>query len=102
MADYHRAFYQTLSGLGERARQLRLVRKLRQDELATRAGVSATTIHRFEKTGNASIENVLRIATALNAEAAFDKLFEAPPYASLDEAIARPELTARRRAPRRR
>lgn len=102
MIEYGRPFPETLSALGERARQLRLLRQLRQDELAARAGVGVATIHRFEKTGTASFENVLRIATALNAEAAFDKLFEAPAYASLDEALARPEVTTRRRAPRRR
>jgi transcriptional regulator with XRE-family HTH domain len=96
-----RTFHETLSAIGERARQLRLTRKLRQAELAARAGVGVATIHRFEKTGTASIENVLRIATALNAEATFDKLFEAPAYASLEEALARPEANTRRRAPRR-
>ncbi len=101
MIAYQRPFHETLSAIGERARQLRLLRKLRQSELATRAGVGVATIHRFEKTGTASIENVLRIATALSADAAFDKLFEAPAYASLDEALARPEITTRRRAPRR-
>jgi transcriptional regulator with XRE-family HTH domain len=98
---YGRPFHETLRALGERARQLRLLRKLRQDELAARAGVGVATIHRFEKTGTASFETVLRIATALNVEAAFDKLFEAPAYASLDEALTRPEVTTRRRAPRR-
>lgn len=88
--------------IGERARQLRLMRNLRQAELAARAGVGTATIHRFEKTGTASLENVLRIATALHAEAAFDQLFEAPAYTSLDEALARPEVTRRRRATRRR
>jgi transcriptional regulator with XRE-family HTH domain len=87
--------------MGKRARQLRLLRKLRQSELATRAGIGVATVQRFEKTGTASIENVLRIATALSAEAVFDKLFEPPAYASLDEALARPAVTARRRAPRR-
>jgi transcriptional regulator with XRE-family HTH domain len=99
--DYRRSFHETLGAIGERARRLRLLRKLRQDELATRAGVGVATVRRFEKAGTASIENVLRIATALSAEATFDKLFEPPAYASLDEALARPALTARRRAPRR-
>src|SRR5215510_2898262 len=102
MIDYGRPLHDTLRALGQRARQLRLMRKWRQAELAERAGVGVATIHRFEKSGASSIENVLRIAIALNAEAAFDKLFEAPAYASLDEALARPETTARRRAPRRR
>jgi transcriptional regulator with XRE-family HTH domain len=92
----------TLRATGERARQLRLIRGLRQEQLAEHAGVGLATVRRFEKAGRASIENVLRIATALGAERAFDQLFEAPPYASLDEALARPEVTARRRAARRR
>lgn len=100
MIAYTRPFRETLAALGERVRQLRLLRKLQQAELAARAGVGIATVHRFEKTGTASIETVLRIATALNAEAAFEKLFEAPAYASLDEALARPEVK-RRRAPRR-
>jgi len=100
MTDYGTSFQETLRGVGERARQLRLIRELRQEELATRAGVGISTVRRFEKTGSASIENVLRIATVLNADSAFEKLFEAPPYASLDEALARPEATHRQRAPR--
>lgn len=101
MIDYKSSFRETLCGLGERARQLRLLRSMRQEEVAARAGVGVATVHRFEKTGTASLENVLRIATALNAEAGFEKLFELPAYASLDEALARPDVTARRRAPRR-
>ncbi len=100
MISYTKPFRETLAALGERARQLRLLRELQQEELAARAGIGVATVHRFEKTGTASIETVLRIATALNAEAAFEKLFEAPAYASLDEALARPEVK-RRRAPRR-
>ena len=101
MIDYGRSFQEILREVGDRARQLRLLRKLGQAELAARAGVGVATIHRFEKTGTASIENVLRIATALQAEAAFDQLFAAPAYSSLDEALARPESATRQRAPRR-
>jgi transcriptional regulator with XRE-family HTH domain len=99
---YGSSFEDTLHALGERARQLRLIRKLRQDELAARAGIGVATVRRFEKTGIASIENVLRIAAALQVEAGFDKLFEAPAYTSLDEALERPVLVKRQRAPRRR
>jgi len=102
MTDYGPSLEETLRGLGARARQLRLLRALLQEELAERAGIGVATVRRFEKTGMASIENVLRIATALNAEHSFNQLFEAPAYASLDEAIARPEIAKRRRAPRRR
>ena len=102
MIDYETSFQETLAALGARARQLRLLRKLRQEELAARAGVGTATVRRFEKTGAASIESVLRIATALSAERAFDELFKAPAYASLDEALARPEVVKRQRAPRQR
>lgn len=95
MIDYVGTFQGTLRAIGERARQLRLMRNLRQEELAARAGVGIATVRRFEKTGGASIENVLRIATVLSAERAFETLFEAPPYASLDEALARPEQRQR-------
>jgi transcriptional regulator with XRE-family HTH domain len=96
-----RSFAGTLAALGERARQLRLLRELRQDELASRAGVGVATVHRFEKTGTAALENVLRIAAALGAEDGFERLFEAPPYASIDDALARTEKPKRRNARRR-
>lgn len=80
-----------LQQLGERARSLRLVRRMRQEELALRAGVGLMTVRRFEKAGRASIENVLRIATALRVEQSFNLLFQPPKYRSLDEAIKQPE-----------
>lgn len=102
MIVYRRSLQETLAALGARSRQLRLLSELQQSELAVRAGVGVATVRRFERTGNASIENVLRIATALGAEGAFEELFAAPPYRSLDEALTRPEVTKRQRAPRRR
>lgn len=102
MIDLGPSYGERLRALGARAQQLRLVRALGQAELAARAGVGVATLHRFEKTGSASLSNVLRIATALRADATFDELFAAPPYASLDEALARPTPAPRRRAPRRR
>ncbi|HWO19151.1 MAG TPA: helix-turn-helix transcriptional regulator [Kofleriaceae bacterium] len=102
MEHYGLSYQEILRAIGARTKQLRLMRNLRQAELAAHAGIGLGTVHRFEKTGSASLENVLRIAMALHAEQAFDKLFEAPPYASLDEALARPEITKRQRAPRQR
>jgi transcriptional regulator with XRE-family HTH domain len=98
---YRSTFGEGLRALGARAKQLRLLRKLSQAELAKRAAIGVATIQRFETTGTATIENVLRVATALGAEAGFDKLFELPAYASLDDALQRPALMTRRRAPRR-
>lgn len=85
-------FDDVLLGLAERARALRVLRRLRQEELAERAGVGVMTVRRFEKTGRASMENVLRIAFALRAEAGFEALFQAPKYRTLDEALTEPDV----------
>ena len=80
--------YQTaLLGLGKRARALRQARELQQAELAARAGIGAGTVTRFESTGRASLENVLRIAAVLGADEAFERLFALPEYRTLDEAL---------------
>ncbi len=100
MIDYLGSFREMLQAIGERARHLRLLRNLRQEELASRADVGIATVRRFEKTGSASIETALRIAAALGAEPSFDRLFEAPPYASIDEALMRTRTAQRKRAPR--
>jgi transcriptional regulator with XRE-family HTH domain len=94
-------FAETLSEMGARARQLRLLQDLTQGELARRAGVGIATVQRFEKTGHASTENALRMASALRAEDGFRRLFEPPRYTSLDEALARPEPSTRKRARKR-
>lgn len=90
-----------LVDLGRRARELRILRDLRQAELAERAGLAPGTVVRFERTGRASIENVLRIATVLGADDAFAKLFELPKYRTLDEALARPAAAERQRVRKR-
>lgn len=89
-----------LRELGTRARELRLLRALKQEELASRAGVGVMTVRRFEQTGRASLENVLRIAMALGVDEAFDQLFQLPKYRSLDEALVRPAATTRKRVRR--
>jgi transcriptional regulator with XRE-family HTH domain len=94
--DYKIPLAESLRALGERARQLRLIRELSQAELAERAGVGVVTIHRFEKSGAGSIETLLRVATALDAEEPFESLFEAPAYTSIDDALARPAKTRQR------
>lgn len=86
-----------LQDLGRRARQLRLLRNFQQKEVARRAGVTPGTVHRFEATGRASMESVLRIAMALSADAPIAKLFEPPKYLSIDEALARPKVLERKR-----
>src|SRR5258708_628951 len=91
------SYRDTLRSMGIRARQLRLLLNFRQDEVAARAGVGVMTVQRFEHTGRAGLENVLRIAMVLRAELAFEALFKPPKYKSIDDALARPRALRRRR-----
>jgi transcriptional regulator with XRE-family HTH domain len=95
------SYEERLSALGQRARELRLLRELQQRDLARRAGVGLATVQRFERTGRASLENVLRIALALGVDAPFDGLFAAPEFRSIDEVLARPVALQRQRIRRR-
>lgn len=95
------SYRKALEALGARARALRLLRDLQQRELAGRAGVTVGTVQRLEATGRCSTESLLRVAMALGAEEAFERMFEAPQYASLDEALARPKALQRQRVRRR-
>jgi transcriptional regulator with XRE-family HTH domain len=97
MSDYE----SQLESVGERVRKLRLSQDLSQKALADRAGVGVATVSRFEKTGSVSLENALRVALALRAETAFDQLFAAPEFTSLDEALASEKSHGRQRASRR-
>mgnify|MGYP001560460141 CR=1 FL=1 len=85
--SFFRSFTEVLVSIGNRAKKLRLRRNFTQSELAQRSGIGVATIHRFEKTGHIAIENALRIAVALGAEGAFEKLFELPQFASIDDAL---------------
>ncbi|MGC4119528.1 MAG: helix-turn-helix transcriptional regulator [Myxococcales bacterium] len=91
-----------LSRLGQRARRLRMLREMRQAELAERAGVAKGTVMRFEQTGRASVENVLRIAKVLGVADGLEKLFEPPKFRTFDEAMQAPPRERQRVRPRRR
>lgn len=64
--------------LGARMMQLRLARDWRRATLAERAGVSPATVSRFETTGQITLENLLKLAHALDALDAFEGVFVAP------------------------
>jgi transcriptional regulator with XRE-family HTH domain len=84
--------------LKARVRQRRLEANLTQEGLARRANVSFGTLKHFEKTGDASIETLLAIAFALNAESEFDALFPPMPYKTIDDLIERkPRQRGRRK-----
>jgi len=76
--------------VGARARALRLMRNLSQQELARMAGVSLSSIRRFESGGQGPFDLVARIAVALQATDALEPLFALP-----GQTIAQAEAAAR-------
>jgi transcriptional regulator with XRE-family HTH domain len=66
---------ESLQELAARVKARRLSLNLSQEGLATRAGVSAGTIKRFEKIGQISLDSLLAIAVVLGCSDDFDNLF---------------------------
>ena len=71
--------------LAERVQKLRLLRGWKQSTLAERSGVKIASLRRFEQTGKASFNNLLRLALALGRMEEFDALFQPPPASSIAE-----------------
>lgn len=65
-----------------RVRALRLAQGLKQSTLASKAGISVATLQRLERSGNAALDNLLRVAQALGRLDEFDALLR-PPRAEL-------------------
>ena len=81
--------------VGQRAQETRLRMNMTQQELATRSGVSLSTVKRFEQTGNIAFGSLLEIAFVLNEMGNFGNLFKAPEITSLFE--KEPKLRQRAR-----
>jgi transcriptional regulator with XRE-family HTH domain len=71
--------------LADRAKALRLIKGWTRGTLAQRAGVSAASLKRFETTGKASLELVLKVAHALDRLEEFRKLLQPPEARSIEE-----------------
>lgn len=86
--------------LAERVRRLRLDRNWTRDTLAERAGVSVSSLRRFETTGNASLELVLKVAHALDRLHEVNGLFQPSRFRSLAELERQSAHTERKRGRR--
>ena len=83
--------------LAERLRALRLLKGWTRKTLAKRSGVSAASLKRFENTGKASLELVLKVSHALARLDEFGALFLSPAPRSLAELEQLSAGPARRR-----
>lgn len=80
------------SGIAARARARRLALNLTQEGLARRSGVSLPSLKRFERTGQISLESLLKLALVLDCLSEFETLFspKSSHPASLDALLAAP------------
>jgi transcriptional regulator with XRE-family HTH domain len=83
--------------LAERAKAMRLQKAWARETLARRAGVAPASLKRFETTGAASLDLVLRVAFALGRLEDFTGAFEPPEAATVAELKARFDRPARKR-----
>lgn len=85
-------------GLAARVRQRRLEANLTQAGLAARAQVSLGTLKLFERTGKASLQFLVLIAFALEAEKEFEDLFPQQARKWISDVLSKPvRLRGRRK-----
>lgn len=73
--------------LAERVRRIRKRRKITQQELSRKSGVSYGSIKRFENTGMISLLSLTRIAIALGCTNEIKEMFTEVPYRNIEEVI---------------
>jgi len=71
--------------LAGRVKTLRLLKGWTRETLAKRAGVTAASLKRFETSGKASLELVLKVAHALARLEEVGALFQPPAARSIEE-----------------
>jgi transcriptional regulator with XRE-family HTH domain len=86
--------------VASRVKSRRLELNLTQVGLAARAGVNIETYRKFERTGEVSFQNLVKLALALDMTSDFDRLFAQKQYQSLDDLLTS-EQTNRQRGQRR-
>ena len=73
--------------LARRVRNIRRRRKISQEALSEKSGVSYGTIKRFETTGMISLLSLTKIAIALGCTNEITDMFTDIPYRSIEEVI---------------
>ncbi len=75
--------------LAERLKMLRLQKKWKRSTLAEKSGVSESSLRRFEQTAKISLENFLKLMSALGRLDEMGKLLKPPPAKSIDDLESR-------------
>lgn len=73
--------------IAARIRDIRKRKKLSQEKLSEKSGVSLGSVKRFEGSGEISLISLTKLAIALNCENELEGLFEDIPFESIQEVI---------------
>jgi len=73
--------------LAKRVKNIRKRRKISQEELSNKSGVSYGSIKRFESTGMISLLSLTKLAIALGCTNEITNMFTQVPYMSIQEVI---------------
>ena len=72
-------------GIAKRVRSIRKRRKISQELLSEKSGVSLGSVKRFEQSGEISLLSLTKIAIALQMEDEMKTLFAEVPFLSIEE-----------------
>ena len=84
---YQKTWEEIDKGIRSRLVRIRKRRKISQEVLARKSGVSLGSLKRFEQSGEISLKSLTKLAIALGVEDEMEALFDSVPYDSLDEVI---------------
>lgn len=73
--------------LAERLRKVRKRRRISQEELSQKSGVSYGSVKRFETSGMISLLSLTKLAIALDCVDEIRSLFAEVPYLSIEEVL---------------
>lgn len=84
---YQKTWIEINNDIAQKIVRLRKRKKITQEQLAARSGVSLGSLKRFEQSGEISLQSLTKIAIALDVENELEDLFNNVPFASIEEVI---------------
>lgn len=84
---YQKTWTEINNDIAQKIVRLRKRKKITQNQLAARSGVSLGSLKRFEQSGEISLQSLTKIAIALDVENELEDLFNNVPFASIEEVI---------------
>jgi transcriptional regulator with XRE-family HTH domain len=82
--------------IGKKFKEIRLAQNLKRGTVALRAGVSESSLKRFELSGEISLESLIKISNVLNMRNWIHCIFEEEHFTSLDEIMNAKKKTKKR------